>query len=78
MSNSSHLVGEDEGNWNSLLQKNVKVSVFSPLHTFALQLCAGPLPCSALFVSGRLGNAVQLLRADSVALVAGLWRLLLL
>lgn len=78
LSNSSRLVGENEGNWNSLLQKNVKLSIFPPPHTFALQLCAGPLPCSALFVSGRLGNAVQLLRADSLALVVGLQRALLL
>lgn len=41
MSNSSCLVGEDEGNWNSPLQKNGKLSVFPPPHTFALQLCAG-------------------------------------
>lgn len=55
LSNSSRLVGVDEGNWNLLLQKNVRLSVFPPPHTFALQLCAGPLPCSALFVSGREG-----------------------
>lgn len=36
-----------------LLQKTVRFSVYPPPHTFALQLCAGPLPCSALFVSGR-------------------------
>lgn len=58
--------------------KTVKFGVFPPPHTFALQLCAGPLPCSALFVSGRLGNAVQLLRADSLALFAGLQCSLLL
>lgn len=58
-SNSSHLVGEDEGNWNLLLKKKVRLSVFPPPHTFALQLCAGPLPCCALFVSGREGWGMQ-------------------
>lgn len=59
LSNSSHLVEEDEGNWNFLLKKNVRLSVFPPPHTFALQLCAGPLPCSALFASGREGWGMQ-------------------
>lgn len=56
----------------------MKLSVFPPLHTFALQLCAGPLPYSALFASGRLGTAAQLVRADSLAHVAGLQHSLLL
>lgn len=40
-------------------KKKVRLSVFPPPHTFALQLCAGPLPCCALFVSGREGWGMQ-------------------
>lgn len=80
LSNSSRLVGVDEGNWNLLLQKNVRLSVFpSPAYLCPSALCwTFALFCTVCFGKRRLGNAAQLLGADSLALLAGLQCLLLL
>lgn len=60
LSNSSNiLLGWMRVTGTCCSKKSVRLSVFPPPHTFALQLCAGPLPCSALFVSGREGWGMQ-------------------